>query len=249
MSIVIILAAGKGERLFPKTKNLPKTLLKIQSKTVLTNQIDLLKNNGLTNIFVVTGYKKEKIEGLKTRYNFHTIHNSKFDKTNMVHSLFVAINDIKNFNEDIIITYGDIIYNDKVIKKVKECKSPISVVVDLEWHKLWKMRMANPLDDAETLVKNKRNFIKDIGRKTKDLTKIQGQYIGIIKIRQSFLKDFISFYKALKISNKKSMYMTDLLQLLINSKFDIKAILIKGGWFEFDTLKDLKLYKEMKKIN
>lgn len=53
----IILAAGKGSRLLPMTLLKPKPLLKINGKTILENMIKRLKNAGVKDITVVTGYK------------------------------------------------------------------------------------------------------------------------------------------------------------------------------------------------
>ena len=39
------------------------------------------------------------------------------------------------------------------------------------------------------------------------------------------------------------MYMTTLLQLIINNLSPVKAVLINGGWLEFDTINDLESYK------
>ena len=39
--------------------------------------------------------------------------------------------------------------------------------------------------------------------------------------------------------------MTSLIQLLINSKWKVKAVLVKNGWLEIDTIKDLSTYEFM----
>ena len=41
--------------------------------------------------------------------------------------------------------------------------------------------------------------------------------------------------------------MTDFLQLLIESGQKIKAVLVKSGWLEVDTLNDLNLYEKLHK--
>ena len=57
---VIILAAGSGTRLGHYTKEIPKALVDINGKSIIERQIELFKKNGITEIFVVRGYKKEK---------------------------------------------------------------------------------------------------------------------------------------------------------------------------------------------
>ena len=47
-----------------------------------------------------------------------------------------------------------------------------------------------------------------------------------------------------KIEFKKS-YFTDLLQGLVNDGNELKPIFVNGGWLEFDTINDFKLYEKM----
>jgi mannose-1-phosphate guanylyltransferase len=58
----IILSGGKGERLYPLTKDMPKPMLPINGKPHLEYQIRLLKLHGITDIIFSTGYLHEKIE-------------------------------------------------------------------------------------------------------------------------------------------------------------------------------------------
>jgi bifunctional UDP-N-acetylglucosamine pyrophosphorylase/glucosamine-1-phosphate N-acetyltransferase len=57
----VILAAGKGTRLMPLTANIHKNLLKIGGKPILQHTIDALVQNGISEIFIVVGHKKEQI--------------------------------------------------------------------------------------------------------------------------------------------------------------------------------------------
>ena len=57
----LILAAGRGTRLYPLTINKPKSLLKIGSRTVLGRLVDQFKNMMISEITIVVGFKKEMI--------------------------------------------------------------------------------------------------------------------------------------------------------------------------------------------
>ena len=41
------------------------------------------------------------------------------------------------------------------------------------------------------------------------------------------------------------MYMTDLLQEIINSGFTVKPLIINSGWLEIDTISDHNKYSEL----
>ena len=60
----VIMAGGKGTRLFSVTKNeLPKPMVLLCGKPVLEHQIERLKENGVSEVYLVTGYLGEAIEG------------------------------------------------------------------------------------------------------------------------------------------------------------------------------------------
>ena len=81
--IAIILAAGKGSRLYPLTKNIPKCLVKYKNKTILSYQLKVMKKFRLNKIYIVTGFQSNKI---KIR-NIIKKKNKKYKKNNMVYSL------------------------------------------------------------------------------------------------------------------------------------------------------------------
>ena len=98
-------------------------------------------------------------------------------------------------------------------------------------------------------------FITDIGQKTQDLSNIQAQYIGLMKFKNNGIKNLLNFYDKTKNNSTKvnplnpnipfeKSYLTDLLQGLIKSGYKIKAIPIRNGWLELDSMNDYNIYEE-----
>lgn len=61
MKQAVILAAGEGQRLRPFTVNRPKVMLSIAGRPILSYVIEALAKNGLRNIVMVVGYRKDQI--------------------------------------------------------------------------------------------------------------------------------------------------------------------------------------------
>lgn len=61
MKQAIILAAGEGQRLRPFTVGRPKTMLSIAGKPILQYVVESLAKNGIRNIVLVVGYRKEEV--------------------------------------------------------------------------------------------------------------------------------------------------------------------------------------------
>ena len=235
----LILAAGTGTRLRPITNDIPKCLVKIGNKSLLDWQLENLKKAGIKNINIVTGYKQDKI--IKDReIKFNKIYfNKSYNSTNMVKSLLLA-KDL--FHTDLLISYSDIIYKTEIVKLLLESKHKNVIIIDIDWYKLWSKRFKEPLDDAETLSYDKNFNLLKIGKKTRNINDIMGQYIGLMK----FGKNALSFLNDLDIKNKidNNLFMTDLIRKFLRNKIEIKVLPIKRGWLEIDSLNDLTLYNE-----
>ena len=59
----VILAAGKGTRMKELTNELPKPMLMVHGRPILEHILDGLLATGIRDVFIVTGYKAEVIEG------------------------------------------------------------------------------------------------------------------------------------------------------------------------------------------
>ncbi|MET3875820.1 NTP transferase domain-containing protein [Chitinophaga sp. OAE865] len=99
----IILAAGKGNRLHQLTKDIPKPLISINGTPIIEQQISFLKEKGISEIFVVVGYKSEYFEYLTRKHDVQLIHNPYYEKYNNIFSLFLC----KEILNDSYIIEGD----------------------------------------------------------------------------------------------------------------------------------------------
>lgn len=247
MTKALILAAGQGTRLRPLTDDRPKCLVTLNGKTLLDRQVAILKSIGINNIRIATGYRSDQIEKL----GYTVSYNKNYNATNMVESLFCAEDFIRDSREDLIISYGDIVYERRNLVSLLGSDDEISLMVDSNWKELWSARLENPLDDAETLIKDSGGYIKELGKKATNYNQIQGQYTGLIKVGKEKIDDFIKFYHGLDRRLRydgqtfENMYMTSFLQLLINSNWKVKAVEVSGGWLEVDTVEDLNLYNKL----
>ena len=191
MSKLVILAAGEGKRLRPYALDKPKCLVELHGKTILDWQVDIARQLHINDIVVIKGYKQEKI----SRKGIRSYINPEYLNSNMVETLWCAHEELE---DDIVISYGDIIYGKNVLEVVMETDREISVTIDKDWLSYWKRRFVNPLDDAESLRVDLSGRILEIGQKVKDISNIQGQFIGLLRFKGKGIDTLKNFYKMSK---------------------------------------------------
>ena len=234
----LILAAGQGTRLRPYTNLVPKCLVEVDGATLISRQIDVLRSEGIDDITVVAGYLAEKIKSL----DLNVIVNHDYEYTNMLHSLF---SDTFWVGQEVIISYGDIVYSRQILRDVLASESPIAIPVDKLWRDYWSLRFADPLSDAESLLYDEDSNIASIGQVPTSLLDIQAQYMGIVKLTSTGSRSFLNAYNKLLIDGELAgrplpvAYMTDFLQYLISAGDVLKAVPVSGDWVEVDSVEDL----------
>lgn len=107
----IILAAGMGTRLRPLTNDTPKGLVKVNGTPMVEREIENLKEIGIDEIIVVTGYLKDKFNYLKDKYGVKLIHNNKYDVYNNLYTMYL----VRDYLEDAYVLESDIYMNRNVL--------------------------------------------------------------------------------------------------------------------------------------
>lgn len=111
----IIMAAGLGKRMQPVTLRTPKPLVKVNGVRMIDTVIRALHENGIYEIYIVIGYKKEKFEELLSEYEGITLlENPYYAACNNISSLYIA----RKYISNAIILDGDqIIRNTNVLSR------------------------------------------------------------------------------------------------------------------------------------
>ena len=249
---VIILAAGLGSRLRPITNTRPKCLVNLLGTPLLSYQLSIIKQCGIKDhdIAVVTGYMKELIYPyIKTTFN-----NPNYSSTNMVHSLFCA-ESFMDADQDLIISYGDIVYRKEILENLIKTEDELAVVADRDWNDLWSIRMEDPLTDAESFKVNSAGKLIELGKPINSLHEAPAQYLGLIKVKASSINKLKNSYQKLNGQNNqdsqsfKNMFMTSFIQHLIECGWSVSPSYTNGGWIEVDSVADLRAYENDDEIS
>ena len=244
----IIIAGGNSTRIRPLSNEIPKTMIEIYGKSILEKQIELFQRYGISDITVVTGYQSEKIN----LPNITCIKNEKYKSTNVNEGLFCAK---AKFNDSVVITHGDLIFEHEVLEQVLNFKGDIGVGVRLNWKPHYKGRTLHPISEAENVVIENNKIVKIRKNISKcEKNQIIGEFIGIMKISKNASDILVQKYLELEKSHigkfhnapsLKQAYITDMLQEIIDSDYLVEPVIIEGKWCEIDTIQDIEYAKQI----
>ena len=245
----IIIAAGPSSRSRSLTENIPKALLEIEGKTILQRMLETLYSCGITDIVIVRGYQKEKINFPNITY----YENPNYSENNILASLFYAE---ETMEEGFIFSYCDIIYTKKIVQKLLDSPYDISLIIDIAWAKRYEGRTQHPTDEAELACV--------VNGKVTRLSKFfnpeaaYGEFIGLAKFsekgaeilrrnyhrakKNKWCKYEGRFHDAISIDKA---YLTDMIQELILRGYPVHSIDIQKGWVEIDTEQDFEYAKQL----
>lgn len=136
----VIMAGGEGQRLRPLTQNIPKPLLKIGNKEIISYNFDRLHQFGIDNQHITVNYLSEQIESYCEKYN-HEINFSIIKEPRLLGTAgaLTLINDFKNdyvllMNSDLLtnIDYEDL-YKTFIAKEADMIVASIPYEVNLPY--------------------------------------------------------------------------------------------------------------------
>jgi len=244
----IVLAAGDGSRMGKLTQNIPKPLVMVNGKSIIERQLSILKQNKILDVIIITGSHNEKF----TFKNVVYVNDLDHKKHDTLGSLITARD---YMNDEIIITYADQIFDEKIIESINNFSGDIGIAVDLDWEKNYVDRDQHPKSEAENILINGNEILelrKNISE-CKENEKI-GECLGLMKFSRKASKVFLDKYSELEISHQGKFHnapslekalISDMIQELIDSEINVEPIYVSGKWCEIDTPQDLEIARKI----
>ena len=161
----------------------------------------------------------------------------------------------QKFSGDVLIMFGDILFDEHILQQVLDSSGDISIAIDKDWEKSYQERNDNPIDKADKVLLKNEKIIK-ISAKQIDPQQNEdtGELLGIMKLSSNGSKILIENYERLEKTHtgnfhdaesfKKAKFV-DILQELLSLGIEINPVPIIGNWCEIDTFDDLVRAKKI----
>lgn len=220
----IIMAAGTSSRFVPLSLETPKGLLEVKGEVLIERQIRQIKEAGIEDITVVTGYKAAAFSYLKDEFGVSLVYNEHYNRYNNTSSLIRVIDRLS----DTFVCCSDHYFS-------------INVFLDKADESYYAARYAKGMTGEYCLCLDAHDYIKDVrigGHNTWYMA-------GHVYFTNTFSRKFREIMnKEYSKDSVKNSYWEDVYIEHINELPMQVRRYADNEIFEFDTLDELRSFDE-----
>ncbi len=223
----LILSGGKGTRLRPITHYLSKQLIPVANKPVLFYSLEAMQEAGIKDVGIVIGDTWREIkeivqDGKKWNLNVTYIHQEA--PLGLAHAVMISEDFIGK--EPFVMYLGDNILKEGIKRFVKEFEEKLPDA------QIFVSEVSNPQDFGVVIIKEGKIVkLVEKPKKPKSNLALVGVYI--------FNHHIFEAVKNLKPSWRGEYEITDAINWLLNNKYKVNYLKVKGWWKDTGKPEDL----------
>lgn len=223
MNTAVILSARKE-----RDSQIPYPLMDFsEDVTLLGRSIDILREIGISRIYVVVGYQAKMFEAYQAD-DVKLIVNPNYEFTSSMASL-AMVKDL--IDDDFLLVEGDTFYEKEVLKKLAEIQEGNCFVMTEESG-----------SGDECFVETKAGFITEISKDRHRVRRFEGELLGLSRISCTTFKKIVDKWESSDNSYLNYEYlMMDVTDVLDRPVLKFRNLI----WGEVDNMKDFKHLKEV----
>ena len=234
----LVLAASRGKALGALTEQRPKAMVHIGGKPLLAHIVEALNATGIKKISVVRGYCGEAVD----LPNLNLIDNDEFADSGELLSLLKGLQGISD-DQDLIVCYGDVLFNKYIAQILAESDAPLAVAVDTNWQESAnRNRTADYVRCSAPHSRESFATTIELQRIAPDIPgdAIHGEWMGFLKIdADEIAATRETVEHMLSEPGQRRAKLPDMINRLIDTGHPVRALYTTGHWLDIDTLDDV----------
>lgn len=115
----VVLAAGKGVRLWPLTESRSKHMIPVAGRPVIEHVVSAIRSSGIHTLVLVAGYEDELIKkhlGDGTKWGVKIDYVRQSDISGTASAVSVAREEVQD--QDFLVVYGDVVVDSSAVRRV-----------------------------------------------------------------------------------------------------------------------------------
>lgn len=242
---VVLIGAGRGQRLMPLTAHEPKSLTPVAGKRILDWILEAFRQNGLDRFVFIGGYL---IDVVRDNYpQFQMVENPDWPNNNILFSLLHARDYL---GDGFYASYTDTLYRPSAVAALKASTHDITLVMDTRWRRRYRFRKMHPEADAEKMIAT-NGRVERISRAIAPAD-ASGEFTGVMRMTASGAEKFLDYFDRLHAEYEdegifaegrpfRVAYLIHQFEHMIDVGIDIHCVSVPGEYHEIDTLEDYQL--------
>lgn len=236
----IILAAGMGRRLGELTRQNTKCMVRVNGTTLIDRLLTQLSRLSLNRVVIVVGYKGEELRRyIGARFDgslrIEYVENPVFDKTNNIHSLALAKEQLQQ--DDTLLIESDLIFDDEMFSLI--LSNPYPNLALVAKYQTW-------MDGTMVCIDSDNNIVNFVPKKAFDYADTGRYYktVNIYKFSRDFARHkYVPFLEAYSKALGNNEYYEQVLRVItFLDKSELKALPVTTEkWYEIDDIQDLDI--------
>ena len=218
MNTAVVLSARKE-----RDSQIPYPLMPFSEDiTLLGRSIEILREIGISRIYVVVGYQAEMFKAYEAD-DVQLLVNPNFEFTSSMASLAI-VKDL--IDDDFLLVEGDTFYEKEVLKKLSDIQEGNCFVMTEESG-----------SGDECFIETKADFITKISKDRHRVCRFEGELLGLSRISKITFKRIVDKWESSENSYLNYEYlMMDVTDVLDRPVLKFKNLI----WGEVDNMKDFK---------
>jgi ubiquinone/menaquinone biosynthesis C-methylase UbiE/choline kinase len=212
----IILAAGQ-----PSFTASPISNLRLESEFLLDVQISCLRNGGVEEVTLVAGYRAVEVR----RADIDIRINPRWQSRGSASSL-AAVRDLLDGSDDLMLLYGDTLFEPWVVRSLAEASHPLSVVCLIE-------RFNRDLGQYREFAEIEDGTLKRVGPAA-DGHGVRGVFSGMCLVRKHKAAALRSALDELN-DDSGALHLGDLFNRMLRRGVDVNPVIVERGWAELSS--------------
>ncbi len=237
----VLLAATKGSNFGTLTDDVPKAMLEVEGRPIIASAVQTLREGGIRDITVVTGYKPDAFTLGSVKY----AHNATWESTGEVGSLMAAGDQLAG---PLLLGYGDVVVRQYVMDALLGSSHDITVVVDYAD----RASRSRKLVDYAAVSPERVDGIKEVEYTLQridpelDTGRVSGEWIGLAYCSAAGTERVNAALAALTAQgvDVSGWGVPQLLNHLVETGAEVNVQFVHDDWLDVDDILDLSdLYK------
>jgi choline kinase len=245
---VILIGAGRGQRLMPLTEHQPKTFTTIAGKRIIDWTLEAFRSNGLDDFVFIGGYAIDAVR--ESLPDLEIVENRDWADNNILFSLLHAREYMAG---GFYATYTDTLFRPDAVAALRASPHDITLVTDTRWRERYRFRSQHPEADGEKLTAVDGR-VTGISRHI-DSAEASGEFTGVMRMTARGARQFLDYFDELHERHGghglfsdgrpfRMSYLIHQLDSMVSAGIEVHCVGVPGQYHEIDTLEDYDLARQ-----